>query len=149
MPSRDIKLCTKILQDFWLALEDLYKRKYPDRKLILTCTYRSPEEQYQLYQKGRTLPGKKVTNCDGYKCLSAHNYKPSRAFDVAVYDLKTKKIRWEHRYYSKLGEMRTILGYYKTIYWGGEFKTFKDYPHFGLRKIVYVWENKGIHKYVS
>lgn len=54
--------------------------------------YRSPEEQFLLFQKGRALVNGEwkvynknnvVTNCDGYQRLSAHNYSPSRAVDVA------------------------------------------------------------------
>jgi len=146
MPSRDIKMCAPLLQNFWREINRLYKTKYFNKKLILTCTYRSPKEQFQLYQKGRTIPGKKVTNCDGYKKLSDHNYRPSQAFDVAVYDLKNKKILWDIKYYLKLGEMRTILGYADSVYWGGEFKSFKDYPHFGLRKVVYVLEEERFRK---
>ena len=33
----------------------------------ITDGARTAEEQFALYQKGRTKPGPKVTNCDGYK----------------------------------------------------------------------------------
>ena len=54
-------------------------QKVVDRALVLSTQdfaihdgARSAEEQNALYQKGRTLPGKKVTGKDGYKNLSNH-----------------------------------------------------------------------------
>lgn len=56
--------------------------------------HRSPEFQFELYKKGRSLidgewiiTDKKqwVTNCDGYKIKSKHNESPSLAVDVAPY----------------------------------------------------------------
>lgn len=49
--------------------------------------HRTPTEQYELYQLGRTKPGDKVTNIDGYNKKSKHNFKPSLAVDVAPYPI--------------------------------------------------------------
>lgn len=40
--------------------------------ILITCTYRSPSEQADLYAQGRTKPGKIVTNAQPGE--SAHNY---------------------------------------------------------------------------
>ena len=40
--------------------------------VLVTCTYRSMAEQADLYARGRTAPGKKVTNAKPGQ--SAHNY---------------------------------------------------------------------------
>lgn len=50
--------------------------KYFDCSIIYG--YRSPDEQNELYQIGRTKPGTKVTNIDGYTKMSMHNYYPSK-----------------------------------------------------------------------
>ena len=44
--------------------------------------YRSPEEQNELYKKGRTEPGQIVTYLDGYNKKSKHNESPSQAVDI-------------------------------------------------------------------
>jgi len=49
----------------------------------ITDGARTAEEQFALYQKGRTLPGPKVTNCDGKKFKSNHQIK-SDGFGHAV-----------------------------------------------------------------
>ena len=41
----------------------------------ITDGARTTEEQFALYQKGRTLPGPKVTNCDGKNFKSNHQIK--------------------------------------------------------------------------
>ena len=40
-------------------------------EILITCTYRSPAEQNELYAQGRTAPGKIVTRAQGGQ--SAHN----------------------------------------------------------------------------
>ena len=49
--------------------------------------HRTPAEQLELYKKGRTEPGKRVTNIDGYNIKSMHNFSPSLAVDVAPYPI--------------------------------------------------------------
>lgn len=63
--------------------------------------YRSPDEQMQLFSKGRKLltsgiwivknPAEIVTYKDGTQNLSKHNYSPARAVDIAPY-INGKKI---------------------------------------------------------
>jgi peptidoglycan L-alanyl-D-glutamate endopeptidase CwlK len=43
---------------------------------------RTPEQQFELYQQGRTKPGQIVTHLDGYKKKSKHNASPSLAVDI-------------------------------------------------------------------
>src|SRR5690349_5519581 len=50
-------------------------------QVFLTQTYRSPDDQAADYAKGRTAPGKVVTNAKPGQSL--HNYYPALAFDVA------------------------------------------------------------------
>lgn len=124
-PSRDPKDLTSVLQEFWPKLKGWYEAKFPDRKLILTCTYRTPEEQAAIFAQNR--PGHILTRCDGTNIKSKHNYLPSQAFDVAV--VIGGKAQWQEVFYIPLGRAIGELGYSDRIRWGGHF-SFRDYPHF-------------------
>lgn len=59
------------------------------RDIKVDAGFRTAEEQFELYKKGRELidgiyqiTGKTVTNCDGYEVLSNHQSYPSNAVDV-------------------------------------------------------------------
>jgi len=142
--SRNIAKGDRILQAFWVELSILYAKRYPEKMLFLTYVDRTVKEQQGLFAKGRTKPGRIVTNCDGLIIKSDHNYTPSRAIDVAVKVIETGKVLWGIKHYTCLGELKTITGFDKEVYWGGDFKSFKDYPHFGLKTIYYTWINRGI-----
>jgi len=124
MASRDVNDLAYSLQAEYIELREKYLRRFPGRDLVLTCTYRSPGEQAQLYQSGRSRPGPLLTNCDGVRTLSRHNVYPSRAFDVAVLD--GGKARWDAAAYAPLGAIAQGLG----LAWGGSWKRFKDFCHF-------------------
>jgi len=47
--------------------------------------HRSVERQQELYAKGRTKPGPKVTNIDGVTKIGKHNLKPSMAIDIYAF----------------------------------------------------------------
>lgn len=114
-----------ILQEFWPKLRELYMKAYPGRALVLTHTYRTPEEQKTIYDQNK--PGAILTRCDGYIKKSMHNYFPSKAFDIAVF-IKGKA-QWDDVYYKDLGKFIDTLGYTGKIRWGGWF-SFRDYCHF-------------------
>ena len=124
MPSKEIKDLTQNLQAAFCALREKYTALYPDRDVMLTCTYRSPAEQAELYQSGRSKQGPVLTHKDGVRWLSKHNELPSRAFDVLV--LVEGKGSYAVPYYEPLGEIAEALG----IVWGGSWKRLKDYCHF-------------------
>jgi hypothetical protein len=125
MPSRDIKDCEALLQEFWPKLERWYIQKYGGKYLFLTCTARSVEEQQAIFAKN--APGSILTRCDGVKNKSKHNYEPAQAFDVAVSD--GKQTLWQEEFYIGLGSAIKDIGYEGRIRWGGWF-SFRDYPHF-------------------
>lgn len=124
--SRDIRDCCQKLQDAWLMLKTRYETTFADRELILTCTYRPVSVQRELYAQGRTKPGSIVTYVDGILRKSKHNYKPSKAFDLAIKVKGTGKVIWDPTEYGVLG---IIAKRDCGIKWGGDFKM-KDYPHF-------------------
>lgn len=98
-------------------------------QFIVTCTYRSQEEQNELYAQGRTKPGKKVT----WTKNSKHTLR--RAFDIALlgkngkitWDLKASVNKNEIPDYTELGLIGESLG----LTWGGRFG---DYCHFELEE---------------
>jgi peptidoglycan L-alanyl-D-glutamate endopeptidase CwlK len=89
--------------------------------LLVTQAYRDMDEQAALYAKGRTEPGRVVTNArPGY---SWHNFR--RAYDVAVVD--GGQVIWAGPEYVRAGEIGKSLG----LVWGGGFGSIKgDLGHF-------------------
>ena len=101
--------------------------------VLLTCTYRSNDEQNALYAQGRTTPGRIVTNAKGGQ--SKHNAmkdgKPaSKAFDVVP--MVNGKPQWsaDAPEWQALGKIGVSLG----LEWGGNWTRFKEYPHFQLKE---------------
>lgn len=88
--------------------------------VIITSTYRDYESQDALYAKGRTAPGKIVTNAQAGQ--SFHNFRV--AFDfVPVVD---GKAQWDDTLlWGLCGKIAVNCG----LEWGGNFKSFKDRPH--------------------
>lgn len=93
------------------------------------CGYRGKQEQDAAYNKGTSKL--KYPN-------SKHNKKPSHAVDIAPYPLNWKDIKsfvslsviiketWE-------GMSETEKAGWK-LEWGGDWSSFKDYPHYQLVK---------------
>ncbi|MGL6106272.1 M15 family metallopeptidase [Romboutsia sp.] len=104
-----------------LALKFLEKCKAENFPVQITYTFRSIKEQNDLYAKGRTTKGPKVTNARGG--YSYHNY--GLAFDASP--LVNGKIDWNNEsLYKKMGAIGKSVG----LDWGGDWKNFKDMPHF-------------------
>ena len=108
-------------------------------KPFITCTYRSKEEQNDLFSQGRTKPGNKITNAKGGESL--HNYYPSYAFDIAFVSGKEGKIDWSEDLFKKFAG---IFCRNQCLEWGGNWKTFKDTPHFGFKG--FKWQDAAIGK---
>ncbi|EED2244587.1 M15 family metallopeptidase, partial [Listeria monocytogenes] len=99
------------------------------KKGIYLCVaqgYRSSAEQNALYAQGRTKPGAVVTNAKGGQ--SNHNY--GVAVDLCLYTSDGKNVIWE----STTSRWKTVVSAMKAegFAWGGDWKSFKDYPHFEL-----------------
>lgn len=114
-------------QDLMTELEILYhkfkmKMDSAEQEFILTCTYRSQQEQDELYKQGRTKPGRIVT----WVKHSKHNDR--KAFDIAM--IKNGKITWDEDEYMVAGKIGRELG----LIWGGDYKKTKDYPHFEYKE---------------
>ena len=104
---------------------NLFEKKLAENgiKIILTAGYRSITEQNSLYAKGRTQPGKKVTNARGGD--SWHNY--GRAADYAF--VINGKVTWNGPWQT-FGKIAVQCG----LEWGGNFKSILDRPHVQWRQ---------------
>ena len=93
--------------------------------VLVTSTYRDIESQNALYAQGRTKPGKKVTNAKGGQ--SFHNYRI--AYDIVP--LRNGKPVWSTSGVDgKIWQLAGNLGKAQGLEWAGDWKTFKEYPHF-------------------
>ncbi|TCI57922.1 M15 family peptidase [Exiguobacterium sp. SH5S13] len=101
----------------------------------LTSGYRSADEQNALYAQGRSKPGQVVTNAKAGQ--SYHNYGLAVDFVIihdnrADYDLSADHNKSGEPDWQELGELGKALGFE----WGGDWRSFPDYPHlqmdFGL-----------------
>ena len=111
----------------------------------ITDGARTTEEQFALYQKGRTLPGPKVTNCDGKKFKSNHQIKsdgfghavdifPCGVVENGVYRKFTSEEGYDDKKLRLIANHILAVAKSKNIHieWGGNWKM-KDTPHFELK----------------
>jgi D-alanyl-D-alanine carboxypeptidase-like protein len=137
-PSTRLTDCSPWLATAWLEIHELYVIDRPEHDLLVTCTYRSAQEQFALYCKGRELRDgvwvhdadartSIVTNCDGTRVVSRHNRKPAEAIDFAVI-LPGGKLSWDPREYETVG----VLAEQRNLVWGGRW-AMADYVHVELR----------------
>ena len=111
----------------------------------ITDGARTAEEQFALYQIGRSKPGRIVTNCDGKKFKSNHQIKSDgygHAVDIfpcgVIEDGVYRKFTSEEGYDEKKLKLiaNHILAVAKSkninIEWGGNWKM-NDTPHFELK----------------
>lgn len=104
-----------------LAKQFIAAAKKEGIDVLVTSTYRDADSQNALYAQGRTKPGRIVTNAKAGQ--SWHNYR--LAFDVVP--IVNGKAMWnDMRTFKRLGEIGKSLG----LEWAGDWKTFKEYPHF-------------------
>ena len=111
----------------------------------ITDGARTTEEQFALYQKGRTLPGPKVTNCDGKNFKSNHQIKsdgyghavdifPCGVIENGVYRKFTSEEGYDDKKLKSIANHILAIAKSKNINveWGGNWKM-HDTPHFELK----------------
>ncbi|MGM9924779.1 MAG: M15 family metallopeptidase [Bacillus sp. (in: firmicutes)] len=113
----------------WGAKE-LIARSYAEGiPILITQGYRSIAQQNELYSQGRTAKGSVVTNAKGGQ--SYHNFGLAIDYvllaDDGVTPLWSVNSKWK-----RVAAIGKSLGFE----WGGDWRSFKDYPHlemnFGL-----------------
>lgn len=89
--------------------------------ILITDSLRTFEEQTKLYNQGRTMKGKVVTNAKAGESL--HNY--GLAFDIVP--VANKQLMYgDYDTYVKFANIAKAYGFE----WGGDWVKFKDTPHF-------------------
>jgi peptidoglycan L-alanyl-D-glutamate endopeptidase CwlK len=103
--------------------------KRDDIDILVTCTYRSDEEQARLYAQGRTKPGCRVTSAKPGQ--SMHNFrfngKPA-SLAVDIVPMANGKPVWSASapVWQKVGRFGEEAG----LEWAGRWKRFREFPHF-------------------
>lgn len=125
LTTRSVQRLSKVHPDLVRVVKRAAAMIAGDPGFQITCGLRSLDEQKQLVAKGasktmrsRHLPGRK----NGL----------SHAVDlVATVD---GKVRWDWPLYTKLAAVMKAAAKAEkvTIEWGGDWRTFKDGPHFQL-----------------
>lgn len=92
---------------------------------LVSCTYRSGEEQNALYAQGRTKPGRIVTRSKAGQ--SFHQYRVA----LDLYPL----VNGKPDFTGTAKEWKEIATIFKKhgFEWAGEWKRFKEEPHFQIR----------------
>ena len=98
--------------------------------VFLTCTYRSAEEQAELYAHGRTAPGPIVTNAkpgqSKHNAVDVFDHPSAEAYDVAI--LENGKLVWDdHPAWQIIGQHGMAVG---LKWYGAPGAPFKEMPHF-------------------
>jgi peptidoglycan L-alanyl-D-glutamate endopeptidase CwlK len=125
MPSRKIEDCVDVLQVAWSDASKAFAQLHPDLpQPFLSCTYRTPQEQLDLYAQGRTKAGAIVTRI---KKGGKHNSYPSQAFDIA-FKTKDGQLDWSPKLFKAFADI--ITKQHPLVEWGGNWRSFKDLPHF-------------------
>ncbi len=129
MASRSLaELLPEVEGIFRLWLDACRKRGV---EVLVYCTYRSHEEQDELYARGRTTKGAIVTNAKAGQ--SWHNFR--RAVDAVplIYgkpdwsyaDINCDRVPDEEWWRVMVEEARRL-----GIEWAGDWRTFKEFVHF-------------------
>lgn len=105
-------------------------------KILTYQTRRSLQEQADLYAKGRTVPGKKITNAK--PGFSWHNF--DLAWDCV--EIKAGKCLWTNPNWKIIGEIGMDLG----LIWGGNFKSITDKPHFEYHPGLTLEKARDLHE---
>ena len=104
-------------------LQKVFHEVIKEFDCTVLCGYRGEAEQNEAYATGKSkLKFPK----------SRHNKKPAEAVDVAPYPVDWRKI----------SEFKLLAAHVQTaankvgveIEWGGDWVTFRDYPHFQLKR---------------
>lgn len=128
---------------FKFSKRSLNNLKNVDKRLIHICNelinhidftviegHRSLERQLELYEQG-------YSQIDGITKKGKHNYLPSLAIDIIPYkkghnpfDGSKESEEMFNTLAKEFKKVANELGY--KITWGGDWKSFKDLPHFQL-----------------
>lgn len=150
--SRDKKDLHNELVKAYESTCEKFKKYYPNLpQPFLTDTFRSDQEQEELFFIGRDKTGKIINKgiikTNARAGQSPHNYNPSFAFDIAFIGLN-KKLDWNPDLFKKFAEI--ITSDFPNVVWGFDWNGNKikdkndfDRPHFELRSWKQFKETKN------
>lgn len=133
MDSRSLRNLSGVHADLILVIQKAFDNITPGSNITFVVTegVRTMERQKELYaaKKTKTLKTRHVpdNNACGMSC----------AVDiVAIVD---GKVSWDFKYYEAIAAYikKTASEYHIPIVWGGDWKSFKDGPHFQLSEVAY------------
>lgn len=128
MASRHIEDLSPEMQQLYAIFEAKVKAAGID--FIVTCTYRSNEEQQQLFDSGRNVPGPVKTNAgpgqSAHNVVNADGNPAAEAFDVCL--IRDGKPQWAtgDSGWAQMGAIGESIG----LQWAGHWVRFKEFPHF-------------------
>jgi peptidoglycan L-alanyl-D-glutamate endopeptidase CwlK len=132
MASRAITDLDPALQP--LAQQFLDQCAVAGLEAILTCTYRSNEEQATDYASGRTTSGPIITDEEpghsAHNCTDAQGSPAAKAFDFALYAPGSETLDWNAS--DAQWQTAISIGESLGLVSGSCWKTLKDNPHFEL-----------------
>ncbi|OMD64688.1 hypothetical protein BSK62_17110 [Paenibacillus odorifer] len=128
--KRLIGLHPVVLAAATVLIERCYARGVP---ILITQGLRTIAEQNMLYGQGRTKPGAIVTNAKGG--YSYHNF--GLAVDFALLLSDGSSVSWDM---CRDGNDNQVADWHDVVKeakalgfeWGGDWTSFKDYPHFQM-----------------
>jgi len=113
-----------------MALKDVWAAGYD---LFVFEGWRSPSRQDYLYEQGRTSDGKIITNAKRWTSWHQYGVACDLVFKI------NNRWTWEPSY-DKAADIMKNHGFE----WGGDFKSFKDIPHFQITGGLTIQEAKAI-----
>ncbi len=130
--QRIAKLHPSVREEVTQIIAQCNKTLTGKAKIRITQGLRTYAEQDTMYAQGRITPGRKITNAKGGQ--SIHNY----GFAVDICLIIDGKASWET---AKDWDNDQVADWYECVKifalhgweWGGNWKTFKDMPHFEKR----------------
>lgn len=119
--------------------EEVIRRAYKQGIYVLFSDgYRSNAEQEELYKQGRSKPGSVVTNARGGQ--SVHNY--GLALDMYITNKEGTTASWPSDTLRQVAQIAKSIGFE----WGGDWTSFKDYPHIQMTGGLSVAQLRAGHK---
>ena len=121
-----------------LVTEFVNKAHLAGFDIVLVAGTRTMEEQRKIYEQGRSLPGKIISNAKPGS--SAHNF--GLAIDFAFIGPKGQPTWPEDGPWATVAQFGKKIG----LEWGGDWKSFQDRPHLEhktWRGVRAAWEKTG------
>ncbi len=112
----------------------IFEKNNPQYKVIISEGIRSKDRQKELYAKGRKWDNGRwiITNKSKVVTMTMKSkHLEGKAIDVAF--IINGRCDWSVNLFQEFAEIIDKLDVLNVIEWGGNWKSFKDYPHFQVK----------------